>query len=164
MEKISLFNATLLADIEHHVDPETGEIDIDAFMKAQGTLKNKQLATAAFIKNEQAMLDALSNAIKRLTERKKTAESRIERVRKALVESMKESNTTKLVAPDNTYTVSLSIGASTSVSITNESLIPQEFLVEQAPKVDKTALKKALQEGLFILGVKLESGDRLLIS
>lgn len=164
MEKISLFNATLLADMDHYVDPETGEIDIEGFMKAQGALKNKQLATAAFIKNEQAMLDALSNAIKRLTERKKSAENRIERVKKALIESMKESNTTKLVATDNTYSVTLSIGATTAVVVTNESLIPQEYLVEQPPKVDKTALKKALQNGLFVLGATLENNDRLLIS
>lgn len=164
MDKISLFDATLLADMQRFVDEETGEIDIEGFMAAQGTLKNKQLATAAYIKNEQAVLEALSNTIKRLTERKKTAENRIERVKKALVDSMKESKTTKLVAPDNSYSVTLSIGATTAVVVTNESLIPQEYLVEQPPKVDKTALKKALQDGLFVLGATLENNDRLLIS
>ena len=73
---MNIFQATLLAQLESHTDEETGEIDIDAFMSSQELLKDKQLATAAYIKNKDSEIEALDAAIKKWTDRKKAMYNR----------------------------------------------------------------------------------------
>jgi hypothetical protein len=161
---MNIFQATLLARLESHVDEETGEIDIDAFMAGQEALKDKQLATVAFIKNQDAEIEALDAAIKKWTERKKAMQNRREGVKDMLVQSLKLSNTHKLAAPDNTFTVSLSVGSTTAVEVTDEAKIPERFKTQKITfTVSKTAIKEAIAAGEIVEGAYLVNNDRLTI-
>lgn len=161
---MNIFQATLLARLESHVDEETGEIDIDGFMAGQEVLKDKQLATVAFIKNQDSEIEALDAAIKKWTERKKAMQNRLDRVKDMLVQSLKQSNTLKLAAPDNTFTVSLSIGSTTAVEVTDEAKIPERFKTQKITfTVSKTLIKEAIAAGEVIEGAYIVHNDRLII-
>lgn len=48
-----------------------------------------------------------------------------------------------------------------SVQVTELEKIPQEFLIPQDPKVDKTSIKAALKNGIFIPGVEMVQTEGL---
>lgn len=89
--------------------------------------------------------------IDRLTARKKTAESGIERMKCALLEFMRRSGQEKLKAG----TFSVSTATTQAVQITDEKAIPCIYLVEQPPKIDKIGIKNALKAGEEINGAEL---------
>jgi hypothetical protein len=161
---MNIYQATLLARLESHIDEETGEIDMDGFMAGQEALKDKQLATVAYIRNQDTEIEALDAAIKKWTERKKAMQNRRDAVKDMLVASLKESNTLKLAAPDNTFTVSLSVGSTTAVEVTDETKIPDAFKVKKETfTISKAAIKEALLAGTVIEGAYLAHNDRLTI-
>ena len=50
-----------------------------------------------------------------------------------------------------------------SVNITDERIIPEDFLIQQPPKIDKTALKELLKNGVEIPGAELKQTESLRI-
>ena len=50
-----------------------------------------------------------------------------------------------------------------SVNITDERIIPEEFLIPQLPKIDKTALKDVLKNGVEVPGAELKQTEGLRI-
>lgn len=50
-----------------------------------------------------------------------------------------------------------------SVDITDEKLIPQEFFIDQAPKLDKKSLLAALKDGKEIEGATIKQTKSLRI-
>lgn len=90
-------------------------------------------------------LDAMRTRLARLQSR--AASKRI-----AAVESMETTQMRKLVAPD--FTASMRLGPP-SVAITDEQLLPGDYLVPQPPKADKRGLLDALTRGLEVPGATL---------
>lgn len=58
---------------------------------------------------------------------------------------------------------SVSYRSSETVEVTEGASIPDEFLVAQAPKVDKAGIKKALKEGAVIPGCTIEKHSNIQI-
>lgn len=48
-----------------------------------------------------------------------------------------------------------------SLDITDESLIPKQYYIEQQPKLDKKELLKVVKDGLEIKGVELKQSRSL---
>lgn len=63
----------------------------------------------------------------------------------------------------STPKVAISYRKSEAVEVAEGASVPDEFLVEQAPKVDKVGLKKALKGGAVIEGVSLVERQNILI-
>lgn len=136
---------------------ESGEIDEEVFndtldaMGAEEKLKNccyiiKQLeADAKTLKEEKEKLDA----------KQKTAENGAKRLRAKVLEFMNITNTKKTKVDIFT----LNVVETKSVNITDESKIPAIFLIEQPPKIDKTAIKKALAEGEVVTGAEIQINE-----
>lgn len=136
---------------------ESGEIDEDIFndtleaMGAEEKIKNccyiiKQLeADAKVLKEEKDKLEA----------KQKTAENGAKRMRAKVLEFMNITNTKK----SKVDIFTLNVVETKSVNITDESKIPAVFLVEQAPKIDKTAIKKALSEGEAVAGAEIQINE-----
>ena len=74
--------------IAQSIDPETGEINLDDFaLDALQMERNQKLENVAlYIKNEQALSDALKAEAEALTKRKKTVDNRIDRLKAFLVQ------------------------------------------------------------------------------
>ena len=96
------------------------------------------------IKEKQADLDAIKKEILRLQKMKTTKERSITNLKDYAYQSMEQMNLTKVKSP----LISVWIQNNpVSVNVTDETLIPLGFFVEQAPKLDKKALKEELQYG-----------------
>ncbi len=80
------------------------------------------------------------------------AEKAIERMKETLSGYMQATQKDKLAA--GKYTLKLS--QSKAVNITDEAKIPESFVVLQAPKIDKSGIRKALLSGEVVDGAELE--------
>jgi hypothetical protein len=103
------------------------------------------------IKQFQADAEMFKGEIDRLTARKKTAENAIERMKNALLMFLTATGQEKVKAGS----FSVATATTQAVQITDETLIPCAFLVEQPPKIDKIGIKNALKTGTKIDGAVL---------
>ena len=85
----------------------------------------------------------------------KTCQNNIERMKSAIMEFMTSARLKKVQA--GTFT--LSLRSYESVNITDESQIPEEFLIPQPPKINKAEIKKYLKSGDVISGAEIIQKD-----
>lgn len=160
---MNLYQTTELAKLEHYIDMESGEIDIEGFNNSQIALKDKQLAVVAWLKNNDANIELLDGAIKQLQARKKSMQARYESLKDYLLFNMKASNISEISAPDLTFTAKIKLNPP-SVMIEDDSLIPSEYMtvpVAPPPAPDKTLIKEAIKAGKEVPGCKLTQGERV---
>lgn len=90
---------------------------------------------------------------KRITNKISVLNNRMDRMKNAIIEFMQSAGMTKATAG----TFDLSLRYFDSVNIIDEKLIAYEYLVAQAPKIDKAAIKKAIGEGQTVMGAEIVS-------
>ena len=103
------------------------------------------------LKELQADLDKFKAESDRLAARMKTAKNGIDRMKESLLAFMNASGQEKIKA--GTFTVSK--GRSKQTNIFDETLIPSEFKTPQPDKIDKTAIKKAIENGETVTGAEI---------
>lgn len=131
------------------VDEETGEI-LDTEL-----LDKLQLDRRVKIENIALFTKSLLAEAKAIAEEKKALEAR-EKARKRTAERLKEYLCEQLDGQKyHSARVDLGFRKSDTLEIKSTDNIPAEFLVPQAPKVDKMALKKAVKAGAVFEGVEL---------
>jgi hypothetical protein len=160
---MNLYQTTELAKLEHYIDTETGEIDIEAFNGSQIALKEKQLAVVAWLKNNDANITLLDGAIKELQARKKAMQTRFDSLKEYLLFNMKAHGVSEINANDMTFTAKIKLNPP-SVIIEDEAAIPSEYLtvpVMPLPAPDKTLIKDAIKAGKEVPGCKLVQAERI---
>lgn len=138
-----------------------GEIDEEIY---QDTLENLGGAVAVeevikAIKNKQGEAELFEAEADKFTEKKKKAEKAVDSLKKMLLTYL--NNTGKKKEQTTLFTVSK--GCSKSANITDESLIPAEYLIEQPAKVDKKAILAALKAGESIQGAEIKESEYITI-
>ena len=138
-----------------------GEIDEEIY---QDTLENLGGAVAVeevlkAIRNKQAEAELFEAEADKFTEKKKKAEKAVDSLKKMLLTYL--NNTGKKKEQTTLFTVSK--GCSKSANITDESLIPAEYLIEQPAKVDKKAILAALKAGESIQGAEIKESEYITI-
>ena len=129
------------------------EIDEQVFLdtlEAIGT-EEKIEGYCQVIKELQGDLDKYKTEADRLTSRMKTAKNNIDRMKESLLTFLKVSGQDKVKAG----TFAVSIGTSKATNILDEALIPTEYKTPQPDKIDKTAIKKAIESGLTVAGAEI---------
>ena len=129
------------------------EIDEQVFLdtlEAIGT-EEKIEGYCQVIKELQGDLDKYKTEADRITARMKTVKNGIDRMKDSLLTFLRASGQDKVKG--GTFTVS--IGTSKQTNIIDESLIPTEFKTPQPDKIDKTAIKKAIESGNAVLGAEI---------
>ncbi len=133
----------------------TGELLTVADLKKLAVEKDKVIENlACWYKELETDADGIDAEIKRLQERKKAKKNKAEQLKKVLADELdgKKFETSKCA---------MAFRKSTSVAIDDEDIIPSGYLVEQKPKVDKVAIKKALNAGIDVAGCRLETKNNL---
>jgi hypothetical protein len=102
--------------------------------------------------DDEALARALKERIETMRGRLARLEARAASKRQVVVEGMSVADMTKIVAPD--FTASVRTGPP-GVEILDESELPIDFLVPQAPKPDKRAILDALTKGSYVPGALL---------
>jgi hypothetical protein len=139
------------------IDMETGEIiDIDQLHELQMDRTDKIRNIACYIKNLRSDAAAYDEEAKTFAARKKAAQTKAESLT-AYLSSMLNGEKVK----DKEY--SISWRKSESVNITDDSLLPDTYLVPQPPKVDKAGIKAALKAGTAVTGAELAEKNNIQI-
>lgn len=128
------------------------EIDDQTFndtIEAMGT-EDKVQDYCRVIKQLQADSDMFAAEIKRLTERKKTADNSVDRMKGALLAYMQASGQPKLKAG----TFAVAVSNSQAVNILDENAIPTDFIT-LTPEIEKAKIKEQLKQGVEIPGAEL---------
>ena len=112
------------------------------------------------IKNAQSDVEALKKEELRLAEKRKAAERKIESLKDYLFGAFMQTGTERIKFPQ--FTVSIRNNAE-SVNVNDITKIPQDYFVPQPPKLNKSGLKKAIQDGEVIEGAELVRNKSLQI-
>lgn len=150
-------------EILNLVDPETGEIaDYDALDALNMARDEKIENIAMWIKNLNAEAKAIRDEEKSLAERRKVSENKAESLQMYL-------DRTLCGEKFSTAKVSVSYRKSTAVEIEDEAFFiahadqNEPYIVQQAPKIDRTELKNVLKAGTEIEGAKLVERNNMQI-
>ena len=126
------------------VDDNSGEIlfDADNLEELEGEYLDKLEACGLYVKNSQAEIEAMKAEEKRLADRRRVKENKVQRLKEYMLQSMEATDTKKLDTPK----VYISTRKSQKVIIDNDDKIPLDYIIITA-RPDKAAIKKALKDG-----------------
>lgn len=135
------------------VDEETGEIkNFDAVESLNAQFEEKAESVACYIKNLAAFADDLKAEEDTLSARRKSAERRIDSMKKYLTSCLESVGKDKV----ETVRARISFRKSVQVQIEDEAALPADYVTTTVTKnPDKTAIKKAIQGGQDVTGASL---------
>lgn len=143
--------------LDPDIDPEALS---DTMEGIEGEIEDKADGYAKVMRNLEADVSAIKAESTRLAERKKRIEASIDRMKKALENSMRLTGKTKFKTSFFSFGIQKN---PPSLKIDNPDRVPEEFLIPQEPKIDTTAIKKELKEGTIYDWCHLEQGESLRI-
>ena len=139
------------------VDEETGELfDVEKFQALTLEKEAKIENVCLWIKNLKASAEALKAEKNALAERQKAAENKMESLKRFMTGYL---NGTKF----ETAKVKVSFRKSESLEISENAVVPEEFLRYKAPEVDKTMVKEAIKSGQSFEGVSIVVNNNIQI-
>jgi len=138
---------SFLMELDDPTDEQMERLD-DLAME----LPDKLEGCCKYLANIQPIIDGLKAEEKRLAEKRKVLENKVQRFKHYIQSSMEIAGMYDVEA--GTFTVKLQQNP-VSVRVLDESLIPVEFMVTKT-SLDKSLLKKALKDGA-VAGASLES-------
>ena len=145
-------------------DPENNlpaEVIADTLEGLQGSLEDKAVNVAKFFKNLEATAVAIKEAEQRMSQRRKAIENRVTSMKDYLKQNMESCGITRIESPWFALSIAKNPAA---VEITDEDTIPDDFVeIVTTRKIDKTAIKKAVESGAEVPGAVLTRGTRLAI-
>lgn len=133
------------------------EIDEQTFSDTLESIgvQDKLEAYAKVIKQLKADAEMLKAEKMKLAEKQARAEKAVDRLYSAIIEFMHATGAEKTSAGVFTFRIS----RSSSVVVDDLSKIPKQFISYAEPKVDKTAVKKAIASGEAVEGCRLEEKE-----
>lgn len=151
----SLFNLTDAYQQVYDLIAEQGEESalIDTLQSINDALEDKADGYVAVIKTLEAVNVAIDEEIKRLRQRKTTNQNGISRLKESLQFAMESTGKEKFKTALNSYSIA---NNPPSLNVLEESLIPKDYWVSQAPKLNKKDLLKDIKNGADIKGVEVK--------
>ncbi len=126
----------------------------------EDALEDKAIAVASYIKNLEAELDSVTLARKDMQERESRLKNSIENKRKYLLEQLQAAEINEIKKSPN-FVIKIKKNPP-SVDVTDEALIPKEYIVvKQVESISKAEILKDLKDGLFIPGVTIKQTVKL---
>lgn len=139
------------------IDAETGELfDAEAFEQLALERDAKIESICLWIKNLKAEAEALKAEKDAFAQRQKAAENKMESLKKYISEYLAG-------AKYESAKVKVSFRKSESLEISEDAVIPEEYLKYKEPDIDKAGLKKAIKEGQAFDGVSIIENQNIQI-
>ena len=139
------------------LDPEVMQDTLDSIEDA---IENKAENIAKLIRNLETDVSAYKEEEDRLKTKRQATENKAKWLKTYLEDNMKLTGKTKFKSGMFNFSIQKNPA---SVNITDEKIIPKEFLIQQPPKVDKTSLKEILKRGIEVPGAELKQTEGLRI-
>lgn len=127
----------------------------DTLESMSGDFELKAQNVTMFVQNLEASANAIKDAERKMAERRKAIENKVERIKEYLKVNMQKTGITKIECPY--FVISLRNNPE-SVDVINMDLIPSEYFKipdMPPPQLDKAELKKAIQAGAQVEGARL---------
>ena len=159
MNNLSLYNITNQF-VELMNKAQEGELTEEEYNKLGEQLalelQNKSSGIIGYAQNEEALINAIDEQIKRLQEYKKRKQNNIDNFKKYVKENMERLDIKKIETELGTLSIAINPA---SVEIINEDEIPKEFKQEViTTKIDKTAIKNYFKEtGEIPAGIRINT-------
>lgn len=134
-------------------DPETDpDVLADTMESIGGEIEDKADSYATIIKTLRGNAEILDAEIKRLTARKAAMLKNADTMEDRMKDSMIATDKRKFKTARFTYWIQL---ATPSVVMDTDDLrkIPADYLIQQAPKIDKRGISAALKDGAEMPGI-----------
>lgn len=166
MSKMTLYDLSTnyCQALEFLTDPELDlpiEAVNDTLESLAGELEDKAVNVAKFLRNMEAMAEAIKNAEAAMAKRRKALENRAQWLKYYLKDSMERTGITEIECPYFKLSVQNNPPA---VHILDEDAIPDEYKEQVISwNIDKAAIRKAVQVGQNVAGISLANGTRLVI-
>lgn len=125
----------------------------DTLASINDALEDKADGYVAVIKSLVSDNTAIDEEIKRLQQRKTTNKNGIDRLKETLKETMESTGKTKFKTALNSYNIQ---NNPPSLNVLDEKLIPKDYWISQAPKLNKKDALAELKEGKEIPGVEVK--------
>ena len=142
---------------EMDLDEETLRDTLDSII---GEVEPKAENIVKWIRNLKGENTAIKEEETRLKNKRITNENKIKALSLYLEDFLKNSGLTRLKT--GLFTLSIQNNPP-SLEIYDATLIPDKYLIEQLPVVDKTALKEVLKNGIEVPGAELKQTEGLRI-
>lgn len=143
---------------------EDGEMDAEALRDTmegiEGEIEIKAENYAKVMTELKARSEALTNESKRLAERAAAINNNVDRMKHTLEMMMETTGKTKFKT--NLFSFNIQNNPP-SVDIAENAKIPEVFLIEQPPKIDKKGILEALKAGKEVDGCTIKQGRSLRI-
>ena len=139
------------------LDPEVMQDTLDSIEDA---IENKAENIAKLVRNLESDVAAYKEEEDRLKTKRQSTENKVKWLKTYLEDNMKLTGKTKFKSGMFNFSIQKNPA---SVNITDEKAIPEEFLIQQPPKVDKTSLKEILKRGIEVPGAELKQTEGLRI-
>jgi hypothetical protein len=162
MSRLYELTADLLALQEMLEDSVEEQVLLDTLEGVQGEYELKLEAYCKVIKNLEADMDALKAEAKRLTDKRKVLENNVDRLKKAMFESMKATGTDKVKGQLFTVAIQKNGGKLPVIVDVPTEELPDE-LVKVVESPDLEAIGKLLEQGDSPLAHFGERGESLRI-
>ena len=146
--------------LESPLDDE--DILKDTLEAVQGEYEAKIESYCKVIRNIEADIEAIKTETKRLSEKKKVLENNIDRLKKAMFDSMKATNTNKVKGQIFTVAIQRNGGKLPVIVDVETSELPDE-LVKVVESPDLEAIAKLIDSGNTQYGHYGERGESLRI-
>ena len=143
---------------ELNVDEQTF---MDTLESISGDFEVKATNVSMFIKNLEATAESIKQAEKQMADRRKSIETKAQKIKDYLKENMIKTGITKIESPY--FQISLKNNPE-SVDVISQQLIPEKYFIQPPlPEkvLDKVALKEDLKAGIEVDGARLIRGQRV---
>lgn len=139
------------------LDPEVMKDTLDSIEDA---IESKAENIAKLVRNLESDVSAYKEEEDRLKTKRQATENKVKWLKTYLEDNMKLTGKTKFKSGMFNFSIQKNPA---SVNITDEKAIPEEFLIQQPHKVDKTSLKEILKRGIEVPGAELKQTEGLRI-
>jgi hypothetical protein len=136
--------------------PEADEETLADTMEGASDLPQLLVAVLRSRLQDLSLAEALRGRLESMRKRLERLESRAEQKRVLVTTALQEAEIRKLVAPE--FTAYLRPSPSKLI-VTDESLVPAEFWVEQRPRLDRQLLLAAVKSGRQVPGAVLANPE-----
>ena len=143
-------------------DSVDDQLLLDTLESVQGEYEFKLESYCKVIKNLEADVEALKNEAKRLTDKRKVLENNVDRLKKAMFDSMKATGTDKVKGSIFTVAIQKNGGKLPVIVDVDTAYLPKE-LVKVVESPDLEAIGKLLEQGDSPLAHFGERGESLRI-
>lgn len=126
---------------------------IDTLSSINDALEDKADGYATVIRSLESDNKAIDEEIKRLKQRKTSNENGIKRLKENLTESMEVTGKTKFKTAFNSFSISKN---APSKDVLDEKLIPNDYWVDQEPKINSKLLLDDLKAGKEVPGAEIK--------